>query len=60
MKTRFGLMIVGAALGLSRISYAQCPENCDDSGNTALGNLALWDGAGSYNVAIGYDAAGGN
>ena len=56
MKTRFGLMIVGTALGLSRISYARCPENCDDSGNTALGNLALWDGAGSYNVAIGYDA----
>jgi Chaperone of endosialidase len=51
-------------LGLSALAYlaatpaaqAECQQGCDTSGNTVLGEDALFMTSGSYNVAVGFDA----
>ena len=61
MKTRFGLIIVGIVfIGALRFSFAQCPEICDASDNTGLGNSALISTIGTDNTGLGFFALGNN
>src|SRR2546425_174997 len=51
------IVILGAAFGLLQLTNAQCPQICDDLGNTALGAYAFqYDTTGSQNTANGYYA----
>jgi len=45
-----------ACFALSPLTHAQCPQICDSSDNTAVGNSALINNTGVDNTAIGFNA----
>jgi hypothetical protein len=59
--TRRGFLLIHLIVGvaffwLGQLTYARCPQICDISGNTALGDNALVNNTGASNTAIGENA----
>ena len=60
MKIRSVIIIASAVFGLAQLTRAQCPEICDSSQNTGLGQSALLNNTGIRNTALGSETLRNN
>ena len=60
MKTKSIIIIAVITFTLSPFIYAQCPQICDGTDSTALGQSALVNNTGSGNTAVGFQALQNN